>query len=102
MANSKEHHDMTDRQRQRDIMPEGVYVVKKDRESFFFKIVFRPGWSWRNGTGDKTRRQNQKTAITSQMALTLNGFEPKNVQIIWFIIVYVYHIILASQEFTLL
>lgn len=55
MANRKEHHDMTDRQRQRDVMPERVYVVEKDIQSF--KIVFRPGRSWRNGTGDKTRKQ---------------------------------------------
>lgn len=61
MVNRKEHHDMTDRQRQRDIMPEEFLNSLQAREELE---------KWH-------RRQNQKTAITSQMALTLNGFEPK-------------------------
>lgn len=56
MANRKEHHDMTDRQRQRDIMPEGMYVVKKEKESFVMESSGQEG-AGENGTGDKTRKQ---------------------------------------------
>lgn len=37
MAKRKEHHDMTDRQRQRDIMPGGVYVTIVKKECFIVK-----------------------------------------------------------------
>lgn len=47
---------MTDRQRQRDIMPEGMYVVKKEKESFVMESSGQEG-AGENGTGDKTRKQ---------------------------------------------
>lgn len=48
--------------------------VRRETESFFFySEVFEAGSPGENATG----HQNQKTAITSQMALTLNGFEHK-------------------------
>lgn len=49
-------------------------IVSEERQRvFFYSEVFEAGSPGENATGD----QNQKTAITSQMALTLNGFERK-------------------------
>lgn len=62
MVNRKEHHDMTDRQRQRDIMPKGVNVVEKQcerREGGFLVMESSDQEALeKNGTGDqKTRKQ---------------------------------------------
>lgn len=45
--------------------------IKREKQTVFYSEVFRTGSPGENAPGD----QSQKTAITSQMALTLHGFE---------------------------
>lgn len=64
----------------------GVHVVKHgvktEKESFVMESSGQEG-AGENGTGE---RRNQKTAITSQMALTRNGFETDGFCTTWILI----------------
>lgn len=75
MGNRKEEHDIKDRQdRETSCLGRECHRQQcEKRQRVFYGEVFGPGSSGEKGTGD----QNQKTAITSQMALTLHGFEEK-------------------------